>query len=129
MADSRQLKSLALLLAMTALFLVGAYCAFEAGERKAAERKYPTFAAESIIALKDGSTMVAEQGTLGREMVAWLNDNAAGEAQFLLAGQPFVVGSTDPTPRVRIENRPFCRNAQGEPRCNGPHYRIGRWSS
>ncbi len=102
MADSRQLKSLALLLAMTALFLVGAYCAFEAGERKAAERKYPTFAAESIIALKDGSTMVAEQGTLGREMVDWLNDNAAGEAQFLLAGQPFVVGSTDPTPESEL---------------------------
>jgi len=102
MADSRQLKSSALLLALTALFLVGAYFAFKAGERKAAEPRYPTSAAESIIALKDGSTMVVEQGTLGREMIDWLNDNAAGEAKFLLAGQPFVVGSTDPTPESEL---------------------------
>ena len=128
MTSSRKLRSCALQLALTALFLLGAYFVFKAGERKAAEHKYPIFAAESIIALKDGSTMVAEQGTLGREMFDWVNDKGAGEAKFLLAGQPFVAGSTDPTSNSQIENRPICRDAQGEPRCNGPHHRFGRWS-
>ena len=102
MADCRQLKSPAILMALTALFLVVAYFAFKAGEREANRPKYPTSAAESIIALKDGSTMIAEQGTLGREMIDWLNNNSAGEATFLLAGQPFVLGSTDPTPESEL---------------------------
>lgn len=53
---------------------------------------------DSIIVLKDGSTMIAEQGTLGREMVDWLELNTKGQATFLLAGEPFVRSSAELTP-------------------------------
>ena len=51
---------------------------------------------DSIIALKDGSTMVAERGTLGREMADWVERNTKGQATFLLAGEHFSRGSAAP---------------------------------
>jgi len=55
-----------------------------------------SFDGDSIVELQDGSTIVAERGSLGREMVDWLRANPIGEATFLLAGEPFRPDSTDP---------------------------------
>ena len=51
---------------------------------------------DSIVELRDGSTIVAERGSLGREMVDWLGANPSGEASFLLAGEPFQPDSAVP---------------------------------
>ena len=51
----------------------------------------------SVVALADGSTMVAERGSLGREMADWLNLRQPGDAKFLLAGDAFEPGSAEPT--------------------------------
>lgn len=55
-----------------------------------------SFEGDSIVELRDGSTIVAERGSLGREMVDWLRANPSGKASFLLAGEPFQPDSADP---------------------------------
>jgi len=50
-----------------------------------------------LVALPDGATMLAHQGTIGRQLVDWL---ASGEQTrtFELGGQQFVGRSAEPTP-------------------------------
>lgn len=57
-----------------------------------------SFDDDSIVELADGSTIIAERGSLGREMVDWLRAGTIGEASFLLAGEPFQRGTAEPAP-------------------------------
>ena len=57
-----------------------------------------SFDGDSIVELADGTTIIAERGSLGREMVDWLGSDPSGEASFLLAGDPFQPGSANPAP-------------------------------
>jgi outer membrane protein OmpA-like peptidoglycan-associated protein len=75
-----------------------------------------TSAGDSIIAFKDGTTMIAERGTLGRAMVDWLELNKKGQATFLLAGEPFAQGSAElaPDTATRISRLAALLKANGE---------------
>lgn len=50
-----------------------------------------------LVALRDGSTMMAEHGTVGRELVDWLAAGKAGQRRFELGGQEFVGRTAEPT--------------------------------
>lgn len=50
-----------------------------------------------IVALADGSTMVAPHGTIGRELVDWLATREPGQKSFELGGQEFVGRTAQPT--------------------------------
>src|SRR3546814_4433770 len=52
----------------------------------------------SDLALRDGSTMMAQQGSIGRQLVDWLAARGPGEKTFELGGQEFVGRSATPTP-------------------------------
>ena len=96
----RRFRSPFLILAVPLLIAGVGFFVLRAGyETVKPEERPPPVAAvgESVIALRDGSTIVAERGTLGREMADWLNQGQPGEAKFLVAGQPFEPGSTAPT--------------------------------
>lgn len=50
-----------------------------------------------IVALADGSTMVAPRGTVGRALVDWLARREPGQKAFELGGQEFVGRTAEPT--------------------------------
>ncbi len=50
-----------------------------------------------IVSLRDGLTMIAQQGTVGRELVDWLAQRKAGQKSFQLGGQEFIGRSAEPT--------------------------------
>src|SRR3546814_1072766 len=52
----------------------------------------------ALVALRDGSTMMAQQGSIGRQLVDWLSARGPGEQTFDLGGQAFVGRSAPPTP-------------------------------
>src|SRR3546814_16555 len=52
----------------------------------------------ALVALRDGSTMMAQQGSIGRQLVDWLAARGPGEKTFELGGQEFVGRSATPTP-------------------------------
>lgn len=68
---------------------------------------------QSIIALADGSTMVAEHGSLGREMSDWINLRQPGDAKFLLEGDAFEPGSIEPTQESHDRIRRFAELMKG----------------
>ena len=93
----RRYRSPFLYFAVLVLIAVAGFLVLRAGYKtvKPEEKPRPVAAVgESIIALRDGSTIVAERGTLGREMADWLNQRLPGEAKFLVEGDPFEPGST-----------------------------------
>lgn len=99
----RRYRSPLFILAMTLLIAGAGFLVLRGGYEVVRPEQKPRPAAavgDSIIALRDGSTIVAERGTLGREMADWLNLRQQGEAKFLLADQPFEPGSTVPTPEA-----------------------------
>jgi outer membrane protein OmpA-like peptidoglycan-associated protein len=53
---------------------------------------------DSVVALNDGSVVVAKPGTLTRDVVDWFNDKGAAPARFDLGRVPFVHGSAEPSP-------------------------------
>ncbi len=57
----------------------------------------PAGAAADLVALRDGSTMIAEQGTVGRDLVDWLAQRQPGQKSFELGGQEFLGRSSEPT--------------------------------
>src|SRR5688572_27570677 len=92
----RRYRSPLFILAVVVLIAGVGFLVLRAGYEtvKPEEQPRPVVAVgESIIALRDGSTIVAERGTLGREMADWLNQGQRGEAKFLVAGEPFEPGS------------------------------------
>lgn len=50
-----------------------------------------------LVALHDGSTMMAQPGTVGRDLVDWLAARRAGQKAFELGGQEFVGRTATPT--------------------------------
>ena len=51
----------------------------------------------SIVGLRDGQTLVAAKGTVGREIVDWLASRRPGHRYFELGGRQFVGDTTEPT--------------------------------
>lgn len=60
-------------------------------------KPFQTASDTSIIALRDGTTMVAASGTIGRDLVDWLAGNDPGPRGFAMGGNEFPAGSAIPT--------------------------------
>ena len=106
----RRYRSPLLILAVPVLIAIAGFLVLRVGYEAVKPEEPPRPVAtvgESIIALRDGSTIVAERGTLGREMADWLNQGQRGEAKFLLAGTPFEAGSTVPTDESQVRIHRF----------------------
>lgn len=52
----------------------------------------------ALVALRDGSTLMAERGTVGRELVDWLAAEGPASRSFELGGQEFEGRTATPTP-------------------------------
>jgi outer membrane protein OmpA-like peptidoglycan-associated protein len=52
---------------------------------------------QSIVALRDGRTLVAPEGTVGRDIVEWLDSRQAGRQYFELGGDQFEGDTSEPT--------------------------------
>lgn len=79
------------------MLLVGAVAL---GVKSCAEREPPAPPARDssgLIALRDGSTMIAEPGTVGRELADWLAAGKSGRRRFELGGEEFVGRTAEPT--------------------------------
>lgn len=50
-----------------------------------------------VVALRDGSTMIAPDGSVARDLVDWLAERKPGQKSFELGGQEFVGRSAEPT--------------------------------
>lgn len=57
---------------------------------------------DTVVALVDGSVVVAKPGTLTRDVVDWFNDTSAAPARFDLGLVPFVHGSAVPAPDQEV---------------------------
>ncbi|MGR4893581.1 OmpA family protein [Sphingopyxis sp. LARHCG72] len=51
-----------------------------------------------LVALRDGATMLAPRGTVGRNLVDWLADHDSAQKSFELGGHQFAGRSSEPTP-------------------------------
>jgi len=59
----------------------------------------------SVVAMADGSVMVAQPGTISRDIIDWFNDKRAPAKTFDVGWQPFEPNSAQPDPesQVRLE--------------------------
>ena len=56
----------------------------------------------SVVALRDGSVMVAKPGTISRDVIDWFNDKAASPEQFDIGPQLFIPNSDRPAPEAEV---------------------------
>ncbi len=52
----------------------------------------------ALVGLPNGSTMMAERGTVTRALVDWLEDTTPGSKSFELGGEEFIGRTANPTP-------------------------------
>lgn len=90
-----------LLLVFMALFVSGSLALKRCSEEPRPESTEVRGDPSTIVALADGSTMAAPQGTVGRELVDWLATNEPGQKTFELGGQEFVGRTAELTPESR----------------------------
>ena len=72
----------------------------------------------SIVALGDGSVMVAKPGTISRNVIDWFNDKAARPKQFDIGPQPFIPNSDRPAPESEVRLGRFVTELRGNPDVN-----------
>jgi outer membrane protein OmpA-like peptidoglycan-associated protein len=72
----------------------------------------------SVVATSDGSVMVAQPGTVSRDVIDWLNDKSAGPRKFDIGRQPFVPNSDDPAPEAEVRLARFARELKANPDVN-----------
>jgi hypothetical protein len=70
---------------------------------------------DSVVALNDGSVLIAKPGTLTRDVVDWFNDKSAAPARFDLGRVPFVHGSAVPAPAEEVRLRRFAAELKASP--------------
>lgn len=54
-------------------------------------------AGSGLVSLRDGTTMIAEKGTVGRDLVDWFAAHEKGSHTFELGGREFIAGTAEPT--------------------------------
>lgn len=67
------------------------------GEQQPADNRAAGGDAAGLVSLRDGSTLIAEPGTVGRDLVDWLAAREPGRKVFELGGQEFVGRTAQPT--------------------------------
>jgi hypothetical protein len=72
----------------------------------------------TIVATSDGSVMIAQPGTVSREVIDWLNDASAGPKQFDIGRQPFLPNSDLPAPEAEVRLARFATELKANPDVN-----------
>jgi outer membrane protein OmpA-like peptidoglycan-associated protein len=72
----------------------------------------------SVVALSDGSVMVARPGTISRDVIDWFNSRSAGPKQFDIGRQPFVPNSDLPQPEAEVRLARFATELKANPEVN-----------
>lgn len=70
---------------------------------------------DSVVALNDGSVLVAKPGTLTRDVADWFNDKSAAPARFDLGRVPFLNNSAVPAPDTEVRLRRFAHELKASP--------------
>jgi hypothetical protein len=71
-----------------------------------------------VVALADGSVMVAKPGTISRDVIDWFNDKSAGPRQFDIGPQPFGPNSDLPEPEAEVRLARFATELKANPDVN-----------
>jgi hypothetical protein len=69
----------------------------------------------SVVALGDGSVMIAQPGTLSRDVVDWFNDKNAAPKHFNVGWLRFVPGSAEPTVDTQVRLQRFAFEMKANP--------------
>lgn len=86
------------MLAMFMLLVTSVTMALKScGEQHASDGRATGGDASGLVSLQDGSTLIAEPGTVGRDLVDWLAAREPGRKVFELGGQEFIGRTAQPT--------------------------------
>jgi outer membrane protein OmpA-like peptidoglycan-associated protein len=72
----------------------------------------------NIVALSDGSVMVAAPGTISRDVINWFNDKSASPRQFDIGVEPFMPNSIVPAPEAKVRLARFAMELKANPDVN-----------
>lgn len=72
----------------------------------------------SVVATSDGSVMIAQPGTVSRDVIDWMNDESAGSRQFDIGRQPFAPNSEIPAPEAEVRLARFATELKANPDVN-----------
>jgi len=70
---------------------------------------------DSVVELRDGSVLMASRGTIGRDVIDWLNDPGAPPARFDIGRMPFVRNSAVPAPDTQVRVERFATELRAYP--------------
>ena len=70
---------------------------------------------DSVVELRDGSVLMASRGTIGRDVIDWLNDPSAPPARFDIGRMPFVRNSAVPAPDTQVRVERFATELRAYP--------------
>ena len=71
---------------------------------------------DSVVELRDGSVLMASKGTIGRDVIDWLNNPSAPPARFDIGRMPFVRNSAVPAPDTQVRVERFAAELRAYPR-------------
>jgi outer membrane protein OmpA-like peptidoglycan-associated protein len=89
---------LLILILFVTLVITGSMAMKSCSDRSSPPATPSTTGETGVVALRDGSTMMAGRGTVGRDLVDWLAARQAGQKAFELGGQEFIGRTATPTP-------------------------------
>jgi outer membrane protein OmpA-like peptidoglycan-associated protein len=69
----------------------------------------------SVVALRDGSAMIAEPGTISRDVIDWFNNETAPRRRFDIGRLAFVPSSAVPAPDTEVRLRRFATELKANP--------------
>jgi outer membrane protein OmpA-like peptidoglycan-associated protein len=70
---------------------------------------------DSVVQLRDGTVLMASKGTIGRDVIDWLNDGSAPPARFDVGRMPFVRDSAVPAPDTQLRVERFATELRAYP--------------
>ena len=79
----------------------------------------------SVVALSDGSVMIAKPGTIARDVIDWFNDPTAGPRRFDIGRQPFFPKSDRPEPEAEVRLARFATELRANPDVNATIFVCG----
>jgi outer membrane protein OmpA-like peptidoglycan-associated protein len=70
---------------------------------------------DSVVALRDGSVLIAQQGTIGRDLLDWFNNRRAAPARFDIGRVQFEPESAAPSPQTQVLLQRFGQELRANP--------------
>jgi outer membrane protein OmpA-like peptidoglycan-associated protein len=70
---------------------------------------------DSAVALRDGSVLIAKEGTISRSVIDWFNNERAAPARFDIGPVPFEANSVAPSPETEVMLQRFGAELRANP--------------